>query len=195
MPDFLTIGGDAQRALESVSVPSYAIDSSGVIRWLNPAAKRLVGDVRGRHFTSVVAPEDVRRSRDAFSRKMLGAVPVTDTEVALMTTEGRRVSVEVSSVPLVSGGHVVGVFGQLVRQHDEPAREPIPHLTPRQEEVLQMLEHGSSTKQIAQELHLSTETVRNHIRHVLRALNVNSRLEAVAVARHGAWVVDRPQVV
>ena len=31
--------------------PSYAIDSSGVIRWVNPAALRLVGDVRGRQFT------------------------------------------------------------------------------------------------------------------------------------------------
>jgi DNA-binding NarL/FixJ family response regulator len=49
--------------------------------------------------------------------------------------------------------------------------------------VLRFLEHGRSTEQIARELHLSTETVRNHIRHLLRALNVHSRLEAVAVGR------------
>jgi DNA-binding NarL/FixJ family response regulator len=30
---------------------------------------------------------------------------------------------------------------------------------------------------------LSTETVRNHVRHLLRALGVHTRLEAVAVAR------------
>ena len=46
-----------------------------------------------------------------------------------------------------------------------------------------MLEHGRSTRQIAQELHLSQETVRNHVRHVFRALGVHSRLEAVALAR------------
>ena len=46
-----------------------------------------------------------------------------------------------------------------------------------------MLEHGRSTRQIAQELHLSPETVRNHVRHVLRALGVHSRLEAVTLAR------------
>jgi DNA-binding NarL/FixJ family response regulator len=40
-----------------------------------------------------------------------------------------------------------------------------------------------ATKQIAAELHLSTETVRNHIRRLFQALGVNSRLEAVAVAR------------
>ncbi len=38
-------------------------------------------------------------------------------------------------------------------------------------------------QQIARELHLSIETVRNHVRHILRALDVHSRLEAVAVAR------------
>jgi len=32
---------------------------------------------------------------------------------------------------------------------------------------------------------VSTETVRNHVRHLMRALGVNTRLEAVAVARHG----------
>ena len=63
---------------------------------------------------------------------------------------------------------------------------PPAHLTPRQAEVLRLLEQGRSTKQIAQELHLSTETVKNHVRHLLRALGVNSRLEAVAAVRRGA---------
>ena len=49
--------------------------------------------------------------------------------------------------------------------------------------MLRLLEQGRSTKQIAAELHLSTETVRNHIRRLFRALGVNSRLEAVAAAR------------
>ena len=58
-----------------------------------------------------------------------------------------------------------------------------PDLTPRQTEVLGLLERGLSTEQIARELQLSVETVRNHIRAVLRGLGVHSRLEAVAVAR------------
>jgi DNA-binding NarL/FixJ family response regulator len=56
-------------------------------------------------------------------------------------------------------------------------------LTPRQGEVLRLLEHGRSTDEIAHELQLSTETVRNHIGAMLRALHVHTRLEAVAVAR------------
>jgi DNA-binding NarL/FixJ family response regulator len=51
---------------------------------------------------------------------------------------------------------------------------------------VRLLEHGRSTEQIAEELHLSVETVRNHIRAILRALGVHSRLEAVSVVRGSA---------
>jgi DNA-binding NarL/FixJ family response regulator len=56
-------------------------------------------------------------------------------------------------------------------------------LTVRQHEILEHLAEGESTDQIAAELHLSRETVRNHVRHILRRLGTSSRLEAVAVAR------------
>jgi DNA-binding NarL/FixJ family response regulator len=92
-------------------------------------------------------------------------------------------TLEISSVPLMDGGRVVGVFGLLGEMEDDEPRPPPAHLTPRQTEVLRLLEQGRSTKQIAADLHLSTETVRNHIRHLLRALDVNTRLEAVAVTR------------
>ena len=60
----LGVGGDVEQALEGVGVPSYVLDTTGVVRWINPAAERLLGDIRGRHFTSVVAPEDRRRARE-----------------------------------------------------------------------------------------------------------------------------------
>jgi DNA-binding NarL/FixJ family response regulator len=93
------------------------------------------------------------------------------------------VAVEISAVPLMSGERVVGVFGLIEGRPNDTPTAPHPHLTPRQVEVLRLLEQGRSTKQIAAELHLSTETVRNHIRRLFRALGVHSRLEAVAAAR------------
>ena len=177
------IGGDVAGALERVNVPSYVVDEYGIIRWVNPAAERLVGDVRGRQVTSVVAPEETRRAREAFARHMVGNEDV-EGAVVLLDKDGDRVSVEVSSVCLYSGHRVIGVFGQLAGI-DEDA-EPVghhPHLTPRQSEVLRLLERGRSTEQIADDLHLSVETVRNHVRGVLRALGAHSRLEAVALAR------------
>jgi DNA-binding NarL/FixJ family response regulator len=85
---------------------------------------------------------------------------------------------------------VIGVFGQLSDVEEDAPRPPHPHLTPRQAEVLRLLEHGRSTEQIARELHLSVETVRNHIRAMLRALGVHSRLEAVAMARREHLVAN-----
>ena len=99
----LKVGGDVEQALDSVGVPSYVLDTTGVVRWINAAAERLVGDVRGRQFTSVVAPEDSRRARELFSRKVLGSSPATDATAVLVSTAGTRVPVEISSVPLMSG--------------------------------------------------------------------------------------------
>jgi PAS domain S-box-containing protein len=183
MSELRGIGGDLQTALETVNVPSYVIDPTGVIRWINPAAQRLVGDVRGRQFTSVVAPEDTRRAREHFARKIVGSDRVTDAQVVLVDVDGGRVQVDVSSCALMDGHRLVGVFGQISDVEEEPDDPSPPHLTPRQTEVLRLLKRGRSTEQIAQELHLSTETVRNHVRHLLRALGVHTRLEAVAVAR------------
>ncbi len=52
-------------------------------------------------------------------------------------------------------------------------------LTPRQTDVLGLLLRGLSNKLIARELNLSVETVKDHVAAVLRALNVNSRTQAV----------------
>lgn len=166
-----------------MNVPSYVIDRAGVVRWMNEAARAMVGDQVGRQFTSVVAPEDTRRARELFVRKILGNTEVTDAPVAVVDADGGRIAVEISSVPLRQGEHVVGVFGQVSNVLEEPQPHPELHLTPRQAEVLSLLERGRSTVQIADELHLSRETVRNHVRHLLHALGASSRLEAVAVAR------------
>jgi PAS domain S-box-containing protein len=176
------IGGDVEDALERVRVPAYVIDRHGIIRWINPAAERIVGDVRGKQMTSVLAPEERRRGREAFTRNLLGPAAGSDNRGVFLTAGGERITMEVSGVPLERGGHVIGVFGQVKDVDQRPPPSPHPSLTPRQSEVLHLLEEGRSTDQIAGELHISVETVRNHIRAILRILRVHSRLEAVALA-------------
>jgi PAS domain S-box-containing protein len=180
------VGGDLAEAVDTVSVPSYCIDRSGVIRWINPAARNIVGDVVGRQFTSVVAPEETHRAREHFAAKVTGTRRISDAEVVLLDKDGERVKVDLSSVPLRDGTHVVGVFGQLVDIDERVHPAPPPELTPRQVEILRHLERGRSTHQIATDLQLSPETVRNHVRRLLRALGVHTRLEAVAVMRQVA---------
>ena len=177
------IGGEVESALERVRVPAYMIDRHGIIRWINGAAERIVGDVRCRQMTSVLAPEERRRGREIFTRNLMGPPRGSDNRAVFLAADGERITMEVSGVPLEGGGHVIGVFGQVKEvEENPPPPPPHPSLTPRQTEVLRLLEQGHSTDQIAKELHLSLETVRNHIRGILRALGVHSRLEAVTLA-------------
>jgi hypothetical protein len=124
----LAVGGDVEQALANVGVPSYVLDSTGIVRWLNAAAEGLLGDVRGRHFTSVVAPEDGRRARELVYQKLLGTTSSTDSPGVLISTP--RVPVEISAVPLRNGDRVAASSGSW---RSEPTTRPRchPHRTSR----------------------------------------------------------------
>jgi PAS domain S-box-containing protein len=192
-PEGAEIPGDVRRCLDEVNLPAYAVDRFGIVRWLNHAALKLVGDVRGRQQFSVVAPEQAREARESFTRKVLGTERATDASVVLLNPDGERVQAEISSVPLREGGRIVGVFGVVAHLEPTPSPHPHPHLTPRQNQVLHMLAHGRSTAQIANELKLSVETVRNHVRLMMRALGAHSRIEALAVAHREGILRPMPR--
>src|SRR3954468_4497934 len=61
-----------------------------------------------------------------------------------------------------------------------PVKSP---LTPREWEVIDLLDEGKTTDQIADSLVVSGETVRSHVKKILRKLDVSSREDAVAEAR------------
>ena len=55
-------------------------------------------------------------------------------------------------------------------------------LSEREREVLRLLALGRTTRNIADSLHVSHPTVRNHIQNILKKLGAHSRLEALAIA-------------
>ena len=70
--------------------------------------------------------------------------------------------------------------------HDLPLPPASPSgelLTPREMEVLHLLATGASNRAIAEELVISSETVKSHVSHILRKLDVRSRVQAVVRAR------------
>jgi DNA-binding CsgD family transcriptional regulator len=177
-------------ALELLRVPAVLLAADGSIRWLNAAGIDLFGDMRGQRYTDFVVPVDTRLARESFARKILGG-PTTDYRMAVLDKRGEEIPVEVSSVGLRHGTRVVGVFGLLkpVDRESRPRPRQFRELTARQYEVLRHLGDGCSTKDIAREMGISEDTVRNHIRGIFRALGVHSRLEAVATA-HAAGLLD-----
>ncbi|HKZ78806.1 MAG TPA: LuxR C-terminal-related transcriptional regulator [Pyrinomonadaceae bacterium] len=61
-------------------------------------------------------------------------------------------------------------------------------LTTRELEILRMLAHGSSSKSIGEQLHISLTTVNNHVQHILRKLDAHTRLQAIRRAERGGLI-------
>jgi two-component system, NarL family, response regulator LiaR len=80
------------------------------------------------------------------------------------------------------------MLGEILRQLREDIRRVNEHddvlnlLSPRERDVLLSMMEGKRGRQIAQDLMISTDTVRAHIRNIFAKLDVHSRLEAVRVA-------------
>jgi PAS domain S-box-containing protein len=177
------------KTLERVSVPSAVVDRAGTVTWANKAAEDVFGPRVGMPFTSVVAPEDVLTVQRQLDRKLHG-VPATDYEVEVVTADGRRRRAEISSVTIPDGDACHAIFGVALLYPPPPVSAAV-ELTRRQRQVLQLLGEGASTEDMAAMLHVSKETVRNHVRHVLRALDAHSRLEAVVRAHEQGLLPSR----
>lgn len=73
-------------------------------------------------------------------------------------------------------------FTNLARKADEKQAVPSPRLTDRELEVLKLVAQGMSNREIAGELYISENTVKNHVRNILEKLHLHSRMEAVVYA-------------
>lgn len=61
-------------------------------------------------------------------------------------------------------------------------------LSDRERDVLQRISEGKSYSKIADELFISKETVRSHIKNIYQKLAVNSKAEALRVAGNNRWM-------
>jgi len=78
-------------------------------------------------------------------------------------------------------GKLFDVCRQLLR-HQELLQSRKPTLTGRELEVLQLVADGRTSREIGEELYISENTVKNHIRNILDKLGLHSRNEAVLYA-------------
>jgi DNA-binding NarL/FixJ family response regulator len=69
------------------------------------------------------------------------------------------------------------------RDQEERAEQvPPPKLTEREMQVLKLVAKGMNNRDIAKELFISENTVKNHVRNILEKLQIHSRMEAVMIA-------------
>ncbi|MHB2093219.1 response regulator [Pantoea dispersa] len=90
---------------------------------------------------------------------------------------------------VMRGAQGENVFSEVVAEYlatRQPSVNPFRQLTERELDVLQEVARGLSNKEIAATLHISEETVKVHIRNLLRKLDVRSRVAATVL-----WLESR----
>ena len=58
----------------------------------------------------------------------------------------------------------------------------VPQLSPREREIMHLMAEGRTAEAIADEISVSVETVRTHVRNVIRKLQARNRVHAIAIA-------------
>jgi DNA-binding NarL/FixJ family response regulator len=81
-------------------------------------------------------------------------------------------------------GKLLSEFATLAKRDtgERVQRVPPPRLTEREMQVLKLVARGMNNRDIAKELFISENTVKNHVRNILEKLQIHSRMEAVMVA-------------
>jgi two-component system, NarL family, response regulator LiaR len=103
----------------------------------------------------------------------------------------RRVSEGEAAIPRALATKLVQRF-RLLPDRSEGMRPVRSDLTAREWEVLDLLCAERTTSQIASDLGMSVETVRSHVKHILRKLGVHSRAEAILAAEGMRQPLLRP---
>ncbi len=66
--------------------------------------------------------------------------------------------------------------------------DPIHSLSPREGEILRLIARGAANKVIARELDIAETTVKIHVQHILRKLDLSNRVHAAVYATERGWV-------
>ncbi|MGH2973003.1 MAG: PAS domain-containing protein [Gaiellaceae bacterium] len=184
--------------VDRLSIPASLHDVEGRFLHLNAAGERASGfsnaKMRGRSLTDPVPPEQ-RASVVAHFRRAVESREPTDFETVFVDGSGEVRGVRAQHLPLLEGDAVVGVLilaYDVRRPADPRTLNGRAKLTRRQHEILELVAAGRSTADIATELSLSVETVRNHLRRLLHELDAHTRVEAVAIAQRLGLLPPRP---
>ena len=195
------------RGLAAAADGAFAMRSDGGIALWNPAAERITGymaaDVIGRRCCDVFAGRDASGAPLCSSScrpltQIKNAEPVETFDLQTRSRGGRPIWLNMSTVVL-PGRETKGVRGirmfrdttavkdllALIRNRlvgTPTERDRISQLTRRETEILRLMGSGATNRALAERLHVSPATVRNHTHHIFEKLGVPNRLAAVALA-------------
>jgi len=117
--------------------------------------------------------------RAGASGYLLKDIPLDEVADAVRAVHGGQSLINPSMA-----GKLLTEFATLAKRDDEERVQevPAPRLTEREMQVLKLIARGMNNRDIAKELFISENTVKNHVRNILEKLQIHSRMEAVMVA-------------
>jgi PAS domain S-box-containing protein len=187
----------AAEQTELVAVAASAAGAVAAVQAQQPHVVVIDSDLPGLDGVQTVA----RICRAAPTVKVLLLVERSDEDLVLaafdagcngVVDKGRACVDLLPAVEAAHGGGAVVSRAELEGVLSTARRETpaVIDLSDREREVLACIGQGMSNKQVAAELGLSVNTVRNHVQRILSKLNVHSKLEAVIAARGDAVAPD-----
>jgi two-component system NarL family response regulator len=117
--------------------------------------------------------------RAGASGYLLKDIPLDEVAGAVRAVHGGQSLINPSMA-----GKLLTEFAALARRDEDerPQQVPAPKLTDREMEVLRLVARGMNNRDIARDLFISENTVKNHVRNILEKLQIHSRMEAVMIA-------------
>jgi two-component system NarL family response regulator len=162
--------------LMDIRMPKISgIEACRAIKDLAPSAKIVM-------LTISDEEEDLFEAiRAGASGYLLKDIPLDEVAEAVRSVHGGQSLINPSMA-----GKLLSEFATLAKRDAEEEERvqhvAAPKLTDREMEVLKLVARGMNNRDIAKELFISENTVKNHVRNILEKLQIHSRMEAVMIA-------------
>ena|SRR5436190_6547478 len=194
LPDERTDREDGWQALfrtvlHNARNPMAVVDEDRRIVDVNPAAEALTGFQRPQLIGRLADDFFAEHERVGFAREWRELVTGDgNAEREMLCADGGRVLIRYKAARRTAGGRgFVLYLATQVRPappHGDRERDSAMRyaFSPREREVVQLVAQGLTTRDIADELRVSLETVRTHIRHAMGKLGSRTRAQLVAKA-------------
>ena len=168
------------QALNALTLAMAAAMDERLGEWeRDPVVRAVV--VRGAGERAFSAGGDIRALYDAIkagaSGYLLKEIPIEEVADAI-----RSVWAGQSRISPSMASKLLTEFASMIKKTDDRQQVPTPRLTEREMEVLKLVAKGLNNRDIAKQLFISENTVKNHIRNILEKLQLHSRMEAVVYA-------------
>jgi PAS domain S-box-containing protein len=172
------------------------IDLEGYWIRVNEKLSEVLGysreELRKKTFDDVTHPDDLKVNRDHMKRLLSGEIDHYSIDMRCVRKDGSHLWINLSVFLLRHPSGKSPYFMAFVKDIDQHKRAEmiLRSFTPREIQVLKLLTHGFTNRQIASELYISANTAKFHVQHVIEKLGVTDRTEAAYRAAELGLVPD-----